>query len=150
MSDISTVWDAVNNRGDWVLSGPALLSGNDLVTAVLISCFTDRVAQPDDVIPDGSGNPRGWWGDDPLYPIGSRMWLLERRKQDSQTLADAKTYLTEALQWMIDDGVVARIDILTEYTKPYMLGAQITLYKQDGSTIPLNFAWAWLQLQQAA
>jgi phage gp46-like protein len=34
-----------------------------LVTLVLVCLFTDTRADADDVIPDNSGDPRGWPGD---------------------------------------------------------------------------------------
>ncbi len=146
MSDISTVWAGpLQASGDWQLAGADLLSGNDLQTAVLISLFSDRVAQPDDVIPDGTTDPRGWWADDAAHPIGSRLWLLARSKQTSETLAAAQDYIVEALQWLIDDGVAAAVDVLVQWARPSMLSSQITVRRTDGTTQPLNFAWAWSQ-----
>lgn len=145
MPDITTVWNTSQSAGDWQMSGPSLLSGNDLPTAILISLLTDRLAETDDPITDGTNDPRGWWGDlGADYPIGSRLWLLERAKQTNDTLQLAQNYATEALQWLIDDGVVASFDILTEWTRPRMLGMRITAYRQDGSVIvatQYNFAW---------
>lgn len=144
MSDTTIQWDVLNARGDWALVGAQLQTGNDLQTAVLISLFTDRQATSDDVIPDGSGDPRGWVGDlGSDYPIGSRLWLLDRSKQTSAVLAKASDYCNEALQWLIDDGVVAKFAIVTEWTKPTTLGIQITAYKQDGTTVAMNFSSAW-------
>lgn len=144
MSDISTVWVPALGRGDWVMAGADLKSGNDMVTAVLISLFTDRIANTDDVVSDASGDPRGWWADaGEQYPIGSRLWLLERDKQTDLTLAAAKDYITEALQWLIDDGVVARFDISTEWVAPAQMGAAVTAYRQDGTTVAMNFASLW-------
>lgn len=145
MTDIATIWDPVSGRGDWAMAGADLASGNDLVTAVLISLFTDRSAHEDDVIPDGSTDRRGWLGDEgETVPIGSRLWLLARRKETAQTLADAKTYMAEALQWLIDDGVAGSIDIYAEWSKPAFMGARITIY-QPGKAAPvmMNFTWAW-------
>jgi phage gp46-like protein len=144
MSDTTTVWDVTRSRGDWVLDGAALRTGDDLATAILISAFTDRVANPDDVIPDGTGDPRGWWGDEgSTVPLGSRLWLLERAKQNDDTLQRAYDYLVECLQWLIDDGVVAKFDILVEWTKDSALGAQIVAYRMDGTTQAVAFAWVW-------
>ncbi len=146
MSDIATVWSGpLNGSGDWQIAGADLLAGDDLETAVLISLFSDRVALPDDVIPDGTSDPRGWWADDPAHPIGSRLWLLARAKQTAETLASAEDYIVEALQWMIDDGVVAAVDVVVQWVRARTLGAQITLRRVDGTTRPLNFAWAWAQ-----
>jgi phage gp46-like protein len=144
MSDTSTIWNVEYAQGDWVLSGPMLQTGNDLETAVLISLFTDRVIGPDDVVPDGSNDPRGWWGDDGQdYPIGSRLWLLSRAKQTQETLATARDYITEALQWLIDDGIASTIDVQTEWTAPTLLGALITINRTGGAPVAVRFAWAW-------
>jgi phage gp46-like protein len=149
MSDITTAWDVANGRGDWVLIGAMLETGDDLQTSVIISLFTDRVAAPDDVIPDGSTNPRGWWGDmagDPRYPIGSRLWLLDRSPQTQDVLNRCNDYCAEALQWLIDDGVAASVDIDAYFPASQMLGVVIGINKQDGTTVPMKFQWAWSQL----
>ncbi|MBR7961256.1 phage GP46 family protein [Burkholderia vietnamiensis] len=144
MSDTTTVWDVANARGDWQMIGPVLETGGDLQTAILISLFTDRMAEPDDVIPDGTNDPRGWWGDaGETVRIGSRLWLLARAKQTQETLQRAYDYIVEALQWLIDDGVVAKFDVMVEWTKTSELGAHIVAYKQDGSTSATAYAWAW-------
>jgi len=143
MADITISWDTAHNRGDWTMSGPMLTTGDDLQTAILISLFTDRMAQPGDVIPDGTNDPRGWWADGAV-PIGSRMWLLQRAKQTQQTLQLAYDYIAEALQWLIDDGVVAGFDIVTSWPRASMLGAQITAYKQNGTQLTTGlYSWAW-------
>lgn len=144
MSDITTVWIPALGRGDWVLKGADLQAGRDLTTSVLISIFTDRVANTDDVISDASGDPRGWWGDaGEAYPIGSRLWLLEREKQTDETASRARDYITEALKWLLDDGVVARFDIDAQWRAPSQLAASVVAYRQDGSTVAMNFANVW-------
>jgi phage gp46-like protein len=149
MSDITTNWNATAIRGDWSIAEGDLVSGNDLQTAVIISLFTDRVANPGDVIPDGSNDPRGWWGDvqidGSLSPIGSRIWLLSREKQTQDTLNRAVTYAKEALAWMLTDGVAADIDVIGNWNAPGFLALKVTIYKQDGTFIALNFNWAWSQ-----
>ncbi|TCK43977.1 phage gp46-like protein [Paraburkholderia sp. BL8N3] len=147
MSDVTIIWDVDNSRGDWQMKGPALLTGDDLPTSVLLSLFTDRIANGDDPIPDGTGDPRGWWGDiEEDRPIGSRLWLLDRSKQTQEVLNDARDYIIEALQWLVDDGVVASMDVQTEWVRDTFLGAQITLNQPTGPNISLTYAWAWQQL----
>ena len=54
-----------------------------LRSAVLISLFTDRRAEPGDV-PEGE-DPRGWWADvlgEEGDRIGSRLWLIDRFEAD--------------------------------------------------------------------
>jgi phage gp46-like protein len=143
LSDITTVWNASLLRGDWVQSGASLQSGGDVVTGVLISLFSDRVANADDAIPDGTTDPRGWWADDAKYPVGSRLWLLGREKQIDSVPQRAKDYCKEALQWMLDDGVVARFDISAQWVRDGLLGLQVTAYQQDGTTTSVKFSAAW-------
>jgi len=144
MSDISTSWVTQSGRGDWRISNGALSSGNDLVTAILISLFTDRIAEADDVIPDGTNDRRGWWGDlGEDVRIGSRLWLLDRSKLSLQTAGEAKGYIQEALQWMIDDEVVAKFEITTEVFLPNRLDARIVAFEKDGTKMSLQYSWAW-------
>lgn len=143
MSDISIAWSPALGRGDWVQLGAQLQASNDLATAVMISLFTDRVALTDDVIPDGTNDPRGWWGDDPSTPIGSRLWLLSRAKQTTETLARAHDYITEALKWLIDDAVVSRFEITTEWTRAGQLGARVVAFEEGGAVLTMNSSSAW-------
>src|SRR6201991_1877191 len=115
MSDITTIWNVARGQGDWILSGPSLASGNDLATAALISLFTDRTAEDSDRLPDATTGRRGWWGDvDQDIPIGPRLWLLERSKLTSVIAAAAKGYATEALAWMISDGIAVDVQVSTK------------------------------------
>lgn len=134
--------------GSYVLNtvtpGGDLQTGDDLITAVLISLFTDRIANEDDEIPDGTDDPRGWWADaGERYPIGSRLWLLSREKQTSDTAMRARDYIVESLQWLIDDGVVARFDVDVAWVAPSTLGAQVVANRIDGTTVAMNFASVW-------
>ena len=83
---------------------------NPLVRAVIMSLFTWRRANDDDVLPNQGGGQRGsrmgWWGDSfppaPNDRIGSRLWLLSRAKLTDATAPLARSYATEALQWLIE------------------------------------------------
>lgn len=143
MPDITLQWNSATNYADWVQTGSVLETGNDLQSAIIISLFSDRIAAVGDVIPDGSNDPRGWWADTDV-PIGSRLWLLKRSKQIPETLQLAYDYIAEALQWLLDDQVVAQFDINVQWVRASMLGAQITAYKQDGTTLMTGlYTWAW-------
>ena len=148
MSDITTTWDYVNNRGDWQVQAGALASGDDLTTAVLISLFTDRRAAPSDVIPDGTTNRRGWWADidtsGNLDEWGSRLWLLDRSKSPTQqVLNDAITYCNEALAWMVTDGVAASVNVTAQWNTVNFLAIQVIINKIDGTTVSLQFQQLW-------
>lgn len=143
MSDFATVWNQVTSGCDWVMQGTQPAIGGDLGTAILISIFSDRLAEPDDKIPDLTSDARGWWGDlEEDYRVGSRMWLLSRSKQTPDVPIRAKVYLAEALQWLIDDGVVMKFDIETEFVGN-QLHAGVTAHRSDGTTVAQHFSWVW-------
>ena len=100
-----------------------------LRTAVIISLFTDRRANDDDVIPDGSNDRRGWWANP---DIGSRLWLLSREKETQETFDRAVLYTREALQWLFDDGVALSVDVSGEWVRRGVLGLVVTIGLPDG------------------
>jgi len=116
-----------------------------LIRSVIISLFTWRRANPDDELP--GTNKYGWWGD--TYAdtnndrIGSRLWLLSRSKLTAQTVLQAKEYAEEALQWLIDDGVAASVQVQSERWDLETLALGITLTRGDKTTINIRFSNAW-------
>jgi phage gp46-like protein len=139
--DISAVWDDTVGSVDWLFVAPDLVNGNDLVTSVIISLFSDASAADDDTIPDGTTDRRGWYGDlDEAFAIGSRLWLLDRAKQTPETLQRARDYITEALAWMIADGVAGSIDVYCEWTYKGVLGSRITLHRPPGGQYQSKWA----------
>ncbi|MCO7569362.1 phage GP46 family protein [Pseudomonas chlororaphis] len=146
MSDITTTWIAADSAGDWSISGGALASGDDLASSVLISLFTDRLADDADIPPDGSNDRRGWWGDaDEEVKIGSRLWLLDREKLTPAVANTAKIYMEEALQWLIDDQVALAISVATVIAGGSRLNSIITVTHSDGTVTRLNYNWVWSQ-----
>jgi phage gp46-like protein len=65
--------------------------------------------------------------------IGSRLWLLARAKLTLTTVQRAQDYAEEALQWLIDDGVAARIAVRAERQGLSTLALQCTLFAADGT-----------------
>lgn len=144
MPDITTFWPPGAAGGDWAMAGADLATGLDIQTAVVISLFTDREAGADDLIPDGTQDPRGWCGDaGGETRIGSRLWLLDRAKATQQALSDARAYILEALQWLIDDGVASRVEATVSWIGAGALGAVVTVLKPDGAALVVRFDNAW-------
>lgn len=159
MTDLALVMDPATGSFDLALDGADLLLDDGLETAAIISFFTDRRAHPDDVIPDGSTNQRGWWGDlveprmrptaaqgasDPDR-IGSRFWLLKREKQTQDVLVRAKQYGDEAFEWMVEDGIASSVTTTAIVAAPSVLGVTIAIQKPDGSppsTFRYELAWS--------
>jgi len=142
MSDIKTIWNADTGHGDWQQAAGDLASGDDLQSAIYISLFTDRRAREDDSY-DGDDR-KGWWGDSGAdYQIGSRIWLLRRSKLSTAVANSAASYAKEALQWLIDDGVIASVSITTQIVYPSRLYMAITYQKPDRTSSTVQYYWVW-------
>lgn len=118
MTDLALHWDADTFSADLAIVGGDLSTDEGLRTAFLISLFTDARARDDDELPEPGADRRGWWGDafsDPEDgPTGSRFWLLDRAKSDQRTLARAKDYAAECVQWLIRAGICTSIGVEVE------------------------------------
>ncbi|HBB1701132.1 TPA: hypothetical protein J0606_000677 [Escherichia coli] len=74
---------------------------------------------------------------------GSKLWLLQRSKLTNALVNTVRTYIRESLQWMLDDGVVSRVDIDVQRTGINELGNSIVLWRRDGPvTISFNDFWS--------
>lgn len=140
-----------------VIDGQTIPLGLDaeepLVRAVMISLFTWRRANPDDELPSGDGilSRMGWWADN--FPtvendrIGSRLWLIGRAKLVPETFRRAKEYAEEALAWLVEDGIAARVDVEVERHGLETLALACRIYKTDGrvlADIRFNDVWSFL------
>nr|WP_199864022.1 phage GP46 family protein [Pseudomonas sp. CFBP 8758] len=107
--------------------------------AVEISLFTWRRANASDQLEDDERY--GWWGDSfPLVAndrIGSRLWLLRRRKLTTETIASAVTYAQEALKWLLDDGHITGVQVITKRSGHYRLNLGVSLTLPAGETLDI-------------
>lgn len=156
MADVRTAWapESWPYGGDWLVAPPGLAADHDLETAVVLSLFSDALARDDDELPDLTSDRRGWWGDwesPELLAIGSRLWLLARAKATEETRRQAEGYAAEALQWLLDDGVAARVDVEADWLEaggvpPATLALLVRIVRADGTVYDRRYAWAWEQL----
>lgn len=171
MTDIRTGWDNDAPRGVWSAdpmlnvtltdedgnslidedgrpiasafrAGTGLAAGEDLITALLISLFTDAAADADDPLPDNSTDRRGWWAG----PIGSKLWLRRRMKANETTRALIEDDVRTALQWMIEDGIASAVDVTSEWVRAHMLGVFIVIGRAGAGRLQLRFAQKWEQI----
>lgn len=151
--DLLLTWS--NETGDADLSlidlDADLSTDQGITTAVLLSLFTDRRAEPDDQPPSGDARDRrGWWADQFAEiegdRIGSRLWLLDRSKRSNETLLRAKEYVREALAWMVEDRVVASVDVVVEATDRALL-ITAGLQRPGRDPVSFRFAHAWDHMQ---
>lgn len=118
-----------------------------LAQAVAASLYSDRRAADDDALPDSTGDRRGWWSDpwntDPGDQFGSRLWLLRRGKATAETIAAARGYAIEALQWLVDLGIATRVDVVAERYSSNGCALAVTVERDAGGPVVLRFAELW-------
>ena len=116
---IKIIYASTKQTGDIARNGKNLLDDPTLETAVLISLFCRRLAEPDDILPTTTSPREGWWADqyseiaDDRW--GSRLWLLNRAKPTQETLTQAQEYAIEALAWLVEDGVAKSVECDAEW-----------------------------------
>jgi phage gp46-like protein len=150
MADIKTVFISMQQGADYALDGLLLADDDGLDTTVILSLFTDRRANDDDILPASDGDKRGAWID--TYAevegdqFGSRLWLLDRAKLIPDTVNKIKDYCTEALIWLVRDGVAKSVNVSAEIIRNHPLGiikAQIDITKPDGAIKRYVFDDLW-------
>lgn len=154
--DPDLVWNGVHaDLAQTPLADPdnpgGLLAQKAIETAVLICLMTDRRVDASE-LRDGDVN-RGWPGDgfdiEPgETPLGSRLWLLQRRALTSDIERLAEDYAREALQTLIDQRAFVRVDVTATADRPRnSLDLAIAGYGSDGArTYDRKFAVLWDQL----
>lgn len=148
LADLALTWSNVHGSADLSMIDSDLASEAGLETAVLLSLFTDRRAKNDDVPPSGDPNDRrGWWADQfadiegDLF--GSRLWLLDRAKLSPEVARRAEEYVREALQWMLDDKVVASIGVTIDISRRDTMLIGVTLQRPGRDAVAFRFGRAW-------
>jgi phage gp46-like protein len=131
---------------DLVVHDDDVLGDTGLRTAVLLSLFVDQRAQDDDELPGAEDDVRGWWADEFADVegdrIGSRLWLLERSTLSAATAPRAAELAREALQWLIDDRVAAKVDVVAEAGRGVLVLAP-TIHRPGRDPVTFRFAHAW-------
>lgn len=150
MTDIALIWNWQAGYADLSIVNGDLATDQGLQTSAIISLFTDAQAQPGDAIPDGSADPRGWWGDMPIDPaqqdaatppdrIGSRLWLLWRALQTAETLQLQQNYANEALHWMLDDGEASTVVATPSF--PGLGWSSLSIEIDESPNTTFTLAW---------
>lgn len=134
MPDILLAFGALGM--DLQLAENDLMQDGSLLTAVVISLFTDRQAEPGDELPAGGSDRKGWWADATLPggkdKIGSRLWLLKREKRLPSVLARIQDYAEEALAWLVTDGHAKAIAVAATAPARGMWFLDVRITRREG------------------
>lgn len=126
-------WNIAAGGADLALrDSGAIASDQGLGTAVILSLFLDARARAD----DGAGQDRRGWLGDAFAPddrIGSRLWLLVREKQSEETRRRAEDYATEALAWLVAEGLAAAVSVAAEWVARGVLGLAVRIETPRGT-----------------
>lgn len=134
--------------GDLVISGLDLARDDGLQSSVIISLFTDRRADGEQLPAElPQDDKRGYWGDVRTEvagdQTGSLLWLLAREKQTPQTMSRAVQYCRAALAWMLEDKIAARIDVDAEFIATGWMLLIVDIYKPDGNAVSYRYNYEW-------
>ena len=145
---------------DWLLGSAASPADDELVASTVVALCSDRRANADDTLPNPDvADRRGWWGDTDAevlhdgWPIGSRLWLLERAKitgqgaREGSLTARIETYIREALQPFKDKRIASRLDVQATRSGTERIDAAVTIYRGPLPAIELRFADLWSRIQ---
>lgn len=142
MDVIALHWDPDLGGADLAVAGLDLASDDGLQTAVIISLFTDRRVDADEV-PAGETDRAGWWGDGlspDEDPIGSRLWLLRRRKETPDLPVQAAQWGDEALAWLAAAGVATSVRTTAEWVAPGHMAIRPVIELPTGELRPYEFS----------
>lgn len=150
MTDIRILWNQEKQICDWPIVNNDFETDSDIESSILVSLFTWRVAESSWVGFNGDNNRYGWWGDAfRTWPIGSRLWQLQRLKKADIDLKRATDLCYEALKWMTDNNIVTNLVVNCTWDKinTSRMNIVITCNKPNISALKAyNFSWAWNQI----
>lgn len=109
-------------------------------TAIILSLFgSDRRASPTEV-PEAFLR-RGWIGDQyQVVEMGSKLWLVYQARLTLSTMNNAKDYISQALQWLVDFGYLKAVAVNVERDiQAGKLSAAIQLIRLDDNVESRNF-----------
>jgi phage gp46-like protein len=142
---------------DWSLRADGTLDDTQaLASAIIVALGTDRLAQPGDILPDpDETDRRGWWGDFDSeeiwdgWPIGSRLWLLQREKitgpgaRRGPTTVRVENYIREAIQPFLDRRIGSHMEVEATRVGRERIDALVKIYRGPELEIDLRYQILW-------
>lgn len=136
-----------------------LVDGMSLQSAIIIALGTDARAADEDALPDPDATDRrGWWGDMDAeelwggWPVGSKLWLLERAKitskfaSDGGTMARAENYTRDALDPFIRERIATGVSVQVSRTETQRIDVDVTIARGREKEIELRYSELWTEL----
>ncbi len=147
--DIDVVFDSSTGLRDIAVGSDGdLQSVDDFSTSLDLSILTDRRADSSEV--PQSSERRGWIGD--LTPktfgriVGSKVWLFEQSRRNSDTINGIRDAVQESLQWLIEEGQVDRVEVAAEALN--VSGVRVTVVFFIGNDLIKRYFNLWNQTEE--
>lgn len=128
-----------------------IVLGNGLASAVYLILLTDARATLDEYlnVVKHSSFPydlRGWWGDTfSDSPLGSKLWLNQRRKATDITLQNQIDWTKQALNKLIDSGWAKSVFVDAGWTARGVMAMRVEIQKPDSFDVGFSdeFSFIW-------
>lgn len=136
-------YDNALAEGDIVYDDGTLVEGAAVETAALLSLYMERPAREGDPVPEDEPR-RGWWADayDEDGDVwGSRLWVLSYIGATPEGARFAEDAAREALQWMLDSGLVSELRASASVTSIGHVRLEVEIHK-PGELAPSQLG-AW-------
>lgn len=134
MSDVAIIFSEEDGF-DIDFTNTEFKTDNGLQTAIYISLFSNR--RHDD--------QEGYWGD--MFPEaendkhGSILWSLKREKISKELLKRIEDAATDALKWMIEDGIAKAIAVEAVRVGTYNIRINIEITKSNNAKPKFSYLW---------
>jgi phage gp46-like protein len=149
---------------DWLMTPLGTFdTSQELATAVTVALGTDRLADPDDILPGfDETDRRGWWGDLEAellhdgWPIGSKLWLLTRHKitgsvaRQGSSVARAQQYVFEALQPFVDRRICSSVEVIAVRVGTDRIDVDVVMYRGPQPALALRYNSLWKEIEVLA
>ena len=145
MSDIRV--EVINGVGTISMnsSGTDLVGDDGLESAVLLSLYSDGLAEADEVLPDQSEDRRGFWGD---AEFASLLWIMERKTLTPKNINRHKKICQDSLAWMVKSGVAKSVTVTNERVGNVSLETTIQIMKPDGVVQVYSYLRNWQAMEE--
>lgn len=123
-----------------------LVLDDGLENYVSILLFSNRRADDSDIIPDGSPDRQGFWGDTLLgFSLGSKLWELQRMSIGNKLIVQAKQFAEDALKILIDEGIAdsVSVDVTKNPNNKNELVFKVLIIKLDKGSIGYSYYYNW-------
>jgi phage gp46-like protein len=117
MPDLKLIADTVNDDYDLNIVTGDFETTDGFDSAIIMSLFCDGRADVSE-----KSRPelrRGFWGDEtndnPNIKMGSKLWLLSQARKTESTRNRAIDYVSQCLQWLVDEGYSRKIDVFASF-----------------------------------